>query len=83
MSVAITFCDQTERECRDNEDDDSFFRWSEAESVPHFIEAKAPDLFQLAKVFKINSDIDPCAMLNQKDRRLTQAPLQRTRIERP
>jgi hypothetical protein len=55
MSVAITFCDQTKRECRDNENDDLLFRWSEAESVPHFIEAKAPDVFQLAKVFEINS----------------------------
>jgi hypothetical protein len=66
MSVAITFCDQTKRECRDNENDDSFFRWSEAESLPHFIEAEAPDLFQLAKVFKVNSEIDPCAAAEPK-----------------
>jgi hypothetical protein len=62
MSVAITFCDQTKGECRDNENDDSFFRWSEAESVPHFIEPEALDLFQLAKVFKIDSEIDLCAV---------------------
>ena len=61
MSIAVTFCAQTKRERCDNESGDSFFRWSEAESLPHFIEAEAPDLFQLANVFKINSEIDPCA----------------------
>jgi hypothetical protein len=61
MSVAITFCDQTKRECCDNESDDSFFRWTEAESLPYFIEPEAPDVFQLAKVFKVNSEIDWCA----------------------
>jgi hypothetical protein len=61
MSVAMTFCDQTKRECCDNENDDSFFRWSKAEPLPHFIEAEAPDLFQLAQVFKVNSDIGWCA----------------------
>jgi hypothetical protein len=61
MSVAITFSDQTKRECRDNENDDSFFRWSKAEPLPQFIESEVPHLFQLAKVFKVNSEIDPCA----------------------
>jgi hypothetical protein len=61
VSIAVTFCAQTKRECCDNESGDSFFRWSEAESLPHFIEREAPDLFQLAKVFKVNSEIDPCA----------------------
>jgi hypothetical protein len=61
MSIAITFCDQTKRERCDNESDNSFFRWSEAESLPHFIEPEAQGLFQLAKVFKVNSEIDPCA----------------------
>jgi hypothetical protein len=65
MSVAITFCDQTKRECRDNENGYSLFRRSEAESLPHFIEPEAPDLFQLAKVFKINSEIDLCAAAKQ------------------
>jgi hypothetical protein len=61
VSIAVTFCTQPKRERCDNESGDSFFRRSEAESLPHFIEAEAPDLFQLAKVFKVNSEIDPCA----------------------
>ena len=61
MSVAVTFCAQTKRERCDNESGYSFFRCSEAESLPHFIEPEAPDLFQLAKVLKVNSEIDPCA----------------------
>ena len=61
MSVAVTFCAQTKRERCDNEGGYSFFRCSEAESLPHFIEPEAPDLFQLAKVLKVNSEIDPCA----------------------
>ena len=61
MSIAVTFCAQTKRERCDYESGDSFFRWSQAESLPHFIEPEAPDLFQLAKVFKVNSEIDPCA----------------------
>jgi hypothetical protein len=55
MSVAITFCDQTEHERRENKHSYSLFRWSEAESLPHFIEPEAPDPLQLAKVFKVNS----------------------------
>jgi hypothetical protein len=61
VSIAVTFCAQTKRERCDNESGDSFFRGSEAESLPHFIEPEAPDLFQLAKVFKVNSEIDRCA----------------------
>ncbi len=61
MSIAVTFCAQAKRERCDNESGDSFFRRSEAESLPHFIEPEAPELFQLAKVFKVNSEIDPCA----------------------
>ena len=61
MSIAVTFCAQTKRERCDNESGDSFFRWSEAESLPHFIEPEAQGLFQLAKVFRFNSEIDPCA----------------------
>jgi hypothetical protein len=61
VSVAITFCAQTKRERCDNESGDSFFRWGEAESLPHLIEPEAQELFQLAKVFKFNSGIDPCA----------------------
>jgi hypothetical protein len=61
VSVAITFCAQTKRERCDNESGDSFFRRSQAESLPHFIEPEAQGLFQLAKVFKINFEIGPCA----------------------
>jgi hypothetical protein len=42
MSVAVTFCDQTKRECCDNESGDSFFRWSEAESLSRFSEFETP-----------------------------------------
>jgi hypothetical protein len=45
MSVAVTFCDQTKREGSDNEYGYSFFRWSEAESVPRFTEFGTPVLF--------------------------------------
>jgi len=61
MSIAVTSCAQTKRERCDNESGDSFFGWSEAESLPDFIEPEAQRLFQLAKVFKVNSEIDPCA----------------------
>lgn len=61
MSVAVTFCGQPERERCENEHGYSFFRWSETESLSHFIEFEAPVLFQFAKVFKVNSEIDPCA----------------------
>jgi hypothetical protein len=61
MRIAVTFCAQTKRERCDNESGDSLFGWSEAESLPHFIEAEAQGLFQLAKVFRFNSEIDPCA----------------------
>jgi len=44
MSVAVTFCDQAEYERGDNEYGYSFFRWSEAESLPHFIEFETPVL---------------------------------------
>jgi hypothetical protein len=52
MSIAVTLCAQTKRERCDNESGDSFFRRSEAESLPHFIEPEAQGLFQLAKVFQ-------------------------------
>jgi hypothetical protein len=34
MAIAITFCNETEHECRENKHDHSFFRRSEAESLP-------------------------------------------------
>jgi hypothetical protein len=45
VSVAVTFCDYTKREHCDNEHGYSFFRGSEAEFVPHFIEFETPVLF--------------------------------------
>ena len=65
MSVAITFCAQTKRERCDYESSDSFFRWSEAEFLPHFIEPEAQALFQLTKVFKVNAEIDRVPRPNQ------------------
>ena len=38
MRVAITFCGQPEHERRNHENGYSFFGWSEAESLPQFIE---------------------------------------------
>ena len=46
MSVAVIFCDQTKHERRENESGYSFFRGSEAESVPHFFESETPVLFR-------------------------------------
>jgi hypothetical protein len=42
MSVAVTFCDQTKRECCNNERGYSYFGWSETESLPHFSEFETP-----------------------------------------
>jgi len=61
MRVAITFCDQPKHEGRNNENGYSPFCWSEAESLPHFVESETPELFQLAKGFNFNSQIDPRA----------------------
>ena len=61
MRVAITFCGQPKHEGRNNENGYPFFCWSKARSLPHFIEFETPALFQLAKVFKVNSQIDSCA----------------------
>jgi hypothetical protein len=45
MSVAVTFCGQPEHERCENEHGYSFFRRSETESLPHFIEFETPVLF--------------------------------------
>jgi len=45
MGGAVTFCGETEHEYRQNEHGYSFFRWSEAESLPHFAEFETPVLF--------------------------------------
>jgi hypothetical protein len=42
MGVAITFCDKTKRERRENKHDDSLFGRSEAESLPRLIQCEAP-----------------------------------------
>jgi hypothetical protein len=63
MSIAVTFCAQTKRERCDNESGDSFFSWSEPESLPYFIEPEAQDLFQLAKVFKLSLCVPQRAVL--------------------
>jgi len=59
VSVAVTFCGQTKHERCDNKSSDPFFRRSKAKSLPNFIEAEAPDPFQLAKISKFNSEVDP------------------------
>ena len=58
MSVAVTLCDQTEAECRENEHGYSFFCWSETESLPHLLKFETPAVFQFAKVLRINSQFD-------------------------
>ena len=45
MSLAVTFCDQTEHERPKNEHGYSSFHRSEAESLPHFNEFETPVLF--------------------------------------
>jgi hypothetical protein len=45
MSVAITFCDQTEHERRKDEHGYSFFCRSETKFLPHCIELETPVLF--------------------------------------
>ena len=45
MSVAVTFRRQTEDERGENENSYSFFRGSEAESLPRFIKFGTPALF--------------------------------------
>jgi hypothetical protein len=71
MRVAVAFSCQTKHERRENKHSYPLFRWSEAEPLPQFIESEVPDLFQLAKVSKINSDIDPCAAAKQNGAPIT------------
>lgn len=42
MGVAITFCDKTEHEGREDKHDDSCFGRSEAEPLPRLIQFEAP-----------------------------------------
>ena len=55
MGVAVTFGDQAQRECRQDEKRHSFFGGSEEESLPHLIEFETPVRLQLAKAFGVNS----------------------------
>jgi len=50
MSLAVTFCDQTEHERPKNEHGYSSFHRSEAESLPHVIEFEIPLPFQFTTV---------------------------------
>ena len=61
MHVAVIFCADPDQERRQNENRHSFFGRSEEEFLPEAIEFKTPACFQLAKVFKVNSQIDSCA----------------------
>ena len=61
MGVAVTFCAQPEHERSENENDHSFFRGSEKESLPGLIEFGTPAFFQLAKPFGVNSQLGPFA----------------------
>jgi hypothetical protein len=47
MGVAITLCDETKRERREDKHDYSFFGRSEAESLPRLIQFEAHSVFQL------------------------------------
>jgi len=42
MGIAITFCDKTKHERRQNKYDDSFFGSSEAEPLPRLIQFETP-----------------------------------------
>jgi hypothetical protein len=72
MRIAVTFCAQTKRERCDNESGDSLFRWSEAESLPHFIEPEAQGLFQFAKVSGSILRLTRAPRLNQNRAPITQ-----------
>jgi hypothetical protein len=47
MDVAVTLCDKTDCERRENKHDYSHFGRSEAESLPHLIQFEAHSVFQL------------------------------------
>jgi hypothetical protein len=47
MTVAITFRDETEQNCRENEHDHSFLHRSKAEPLPDLIKFEMPFLFRL------------------------------------
>jgi hypothetical protein len=61
MGITVTLCAQPQQKRRENKDGYSFFRWSEAESLPHLIEFETPTIFQLAKAFGVNSQFVPRA----------------------
>ena len=45
MPVAITFRDETEQKCRENEHDHSFLHRSKAKPLPYLVEFEEPTLF--------------------------------------
>jgi hypothetical protein len=45
MGVAVTLCDETKYECRDDKRDHSFFCRSEADSLRRLIQFGAPVFF--------------------------------------
>jgi hypothetical protein len=45
MGIAITLCNKTERERRENKHDHSFFGGSEAERLPRLLQFGAPAFF--------------------------------------
>ena len=52
VSVPITFRDQAEYECCDDEQRYSPLNGSEAKSLPHFIEFETPDLFNQGTIYR-------------------------------
>jgi hypothetical protein len=57
MSVAVTLCAEPEHERPENENNHSFFRGSEKESLSGLLEFRTPAFFQLAKAFGVNSQL--------------------------
>jgi hypothetical protein len=51
MGVAITLCDQAERERSEDKHDHSFFSRSEAEPLPRLIQIGAPVPLQFLSLF--------------------------------
>ena len=66
MGVAVTFGDQAQRECRQDEKRHSLFGGSEEESLPEAIEFETPVRLQLAKAFGVNCQLVPFAAAEPK-----------------
>jgi hypothetical protein len=61
MGVAVTLCAQPEHERPENENNHSFFRGSQKESLSGLLEFGTPAFFQLAKAFGVNCQLVPFA----------------------